>query len=34
MKAEALEAIQTNAERDWIGRAKALKPLLEFAAPE
>ena len=32
MKAEALEAIQTNAERDWVGRAKALRPMLESAA--
>jgi alkylation response protein AidB-like acyl-CoA dehydrogenase len=33
MKIESLEAIHTNLERDWSGRAKALKPLLESAAP-
>jgi indole-3-acetate monooxygenase len=33
MKIESLKAIQTNLECDWIGRAKALKPLLESAAP-
>ena len=32
MKAEALEAIRTNTEREWVGRAKALRPMLEFAA--
>ena len=33
MKRESLEANRTDIEREWIGRAKALKPLLESAAP-
>ena len=33
MKEESLEAAQANVEREWIGRARALKPLLEAAAP-
>ena len=33
MKEESLEATQANVEREWIGRARALKPLLEAAAP-
>jgi indole-3-acetate monooxygenase len=33
MKVDSLEATQTNVEREWIGRARALKPLLEAAAP-
>jgi hypothetical protein len=33
MKEESLDATQANAEREWIGRARALKPLLEAAAP-
>jgi indole-3-acetate monooxygenase len=32
MKRESLEANRTDIEREWIGRAKALKPLLESAA--
>jgi hypothetical protein len=33
MKEESLEATQANVEREWIGRARGLKPLLEAAAP-
>ena len=33
MKEESLEATQANVEREWIERARALKPLLEAAAP-
>jgi alkylation response protein AidB-like acyl-CoA dehydrogenase len=33
MKVESIETTQINVERDWIGRARALRPLLEAAAP-
>ena len=33
MMVKSLEATQANVEREWIGRARALKPLLEAAAP-
>jgi indole-3-acetate monooxygenase len=33
MKIDSLDSAQTNVEREWIGRARALKPLLEAAAP-
>jgi len=33
MNEESLEAAQANVELKWIERARALKPLLEAAAP-
>jgi alkylation response protein AidB-like acyl-CoA dehydrogenase len=33
MKMDPFDSAQTNVEREWIGRARALKPLLETAAP-
>jgi hypothetical protein len=32
MKPDSLEATQANIEREWIGRARALKPFLETAS--
>jgi alkylation response protein AidB-like acyl-CoA dehydrogenase len=32
MKVDSFDTAQTNTEREWVGRARALKPLLEAAA--
>jgi indole-3-acetate monooxygenase len=33
MKIDSFDTARTNVEREWIGRARALKPLLDAAAP-